>query len=131
AEVADLERQVREQPAAGTLPADELRKHARDARRQAQEAREAAAALRREAEALSAARDATQYDPGDRHAGQPLTGASPPPDPTLPGRQKEAAEKIGRNEVGQARQAQEAAGRMLRAVQDALQETAAPEGDRL
>ena len=94
-------------------------------RRQAQEARESAAAQRREAEALSAARDAAQRDPGQPpNAGQPS-------DPTLLGRQKEASEKIERNDVGQARQAQESADRMLKAMQDTLQEKMGPDGDRL
>jgi hypothetical protein len=114
AQATDLERQ--EQPP---------RQAAAELRRQAQEARESAAIERREADALAAARDAAQRDPG-----QP-PNAGQPPDPTLRGRQKEAAEKIERNDVGQARQAQESADRMLKAMQDALQEKMGPDGDKL
>jgi hypothetical protein len=110
AQAAEKERQ--EQPAG-------------DLRREAQEARESAAIQRREADALAAARDAAQRDPGQ------LQNATPPADPTLRGRQKEAADNIERNDVGHARQAQEAADRMLKAMQDALQEKSTPDGDRL
>jgi hypothetical protein len=125
ARAGDLDRQAQEKPAAGTPQADDLRRQANDLRQQAQEDRESAAALRREEEAFAAARDAAQRD-----SAQP-PAADQPSDPTLPGRQKEAAEKIGRNDVGQARQAQEAADRMLKAMQEALQEKAGPDGDRL
>lgn len=112
-QAADLERQAGEKPTAGTPRADEMRQEAGKLRDQARDDREAAATLKKEAEALAKARDAAQQEP------------------TLPGRQKEAAEKVTRNEVGQARQAQDSAERMLKAMQDALQEKAEPAGDRL
>jgi hypothetical protein len=122
---AELERQAKEKPAAGSPKSDELRKQAGDARQQAQDAREAAETLKQEADALAAAREATQQDP----AKTPSTPA--PRDPSLPGRQREAAESVARNEVGQARQAQEAAERMLKSMQDKLEEKGGPDGDRL
>src|SRR5262245_36890094 len=119
-----MEQKAAAPPEAGTPRADKLRQEAGGLRRQAQDARESAEALKREAEALAKAAEAAQHEP-------PRPGESPPADPTLPGRLKEAAQKLGRNEVGQARQAQEAAARMLKSMQDALQERADPEGDRL
>jgi hypothetical protein len=124
-QAGDLDRQAGEKPAAGTATVNEWRRQADDLRHQAGDDREAAASLGREADGLAAARDAAQQDPS-----QPRSGDAPR-DPTLPGRQREAAEKVGRNEVGQAREAQAAAERMLKAVQDALQEKAEPDGDRL
>jgi hypothetical protein len=116
ARAAELERQA--EPPASPPP------EARSLRQQAQEARTAAEALKREADALAKAAKAAQGEP-------PRPGELSPMDPTLQGRLKEAAQKLGRNEVGRARQAQEAAARMLRSMQDALQEQADPEGDRL
>ena len=109
----------------GNLAGDESRRQAQEIRRQADEAKAAAADQRREADALTDAREALQHDPA-----QP-PDAAPPPDPSLAGRQKEAAQKLGRNEIGQARQAQEAADRMLKSMQEALREKANPDGDRL
>jgi hypothetical protein len=117
AQAADLEKLPEAKPAD--------RAKAGDLRQRAQEAREMAAAQRREAEALAAARDAAQHDP------QQPADAPPPADPSLAGRQKEAADKLARNEVGEAQKAQEAADRMLKAMQEKLQEQDRPEGDRL
>jgi hypothetical protein len=124
-QAASLEKQAQEKPAGGTPKAAELQRQARDLRQQAADSKAASATMRREADALAAARDAAQRDPE-----QP-PDATPPSDPSLAGRQKEAADKLARNDVGQARQAQEAADRMLKAMQDELQEKARPEGDRL
>jgi hypothetical protein len=126
-QAAEMERQAAPAKPEGARPqkAGESAQEAHDLRQQAHEAREAAAAQRREADALAAARDAAQNDPAQ------APNNSSPQDPTLSGRQKEAAEKLARNEVGQARQAQEAADRMLKAMQDALQEKSTPDGDRL
>jgi hypothetical protein len=113
AQAAERERQAGDPAAAGTPRAADLRRQAQALRQQAEEDREAAAALRREAEALAQARSRADSNP------------------TLAGKQREAAQHIGANNLGKAKAAQDDAAAMLRHMQDALQEQAAPDADRL
>jgi hypothetical protein len=105
--------------------ADDARRQAAEFRKQAEAERAAATADRREADALTAARDAAQKDPAMR------TEAASAADPSLAGRQREAADKLARNELGQAAQAQDAADRMLKAMQEALHDSGETDADRL
>jgi hypothetical protein len=122
---AEFERQpASPNPVPGANGEDPSRQ-ARRLRRQAADARAAASADRREAEALAAAREAAQHDLSSSTDAEPTAGGS------LPGRQRQAAEKLARNELGEARQSQEAADRMLKAVQDVLGEKADVDEERL
>jgi hypothetical protein len=125
ARAAELEQQVSSSDAGGGGNSEGPRRDARQLRQQATEARAAASADRREADALAAAREAAQRDPA------PPGDVEPPADGSIAGRQRQAAEKLARNELGQARRAQEAADRMLKAVQNALLEKNDTDSDRL
>ncbi len=113
AQAAERERQAAEASRKNAPGAGDLRRQTQDLQRQSQDAGEAAAALKQEAAALAKAREAAQHHP------------------SLTERMREAADRIGRNETGEAGQAQQEAARMLQNMQNALQEQADSDADRL